>query len=202
MIKDNKFIISLIILSIPFFLITDVAIAKNNVKKIKNQTQEVNTTFEELDESKSSKDKDPNKFPMGCREVGFEFKNYILHLNPNAAGGSQSLYFLHNSHSKLVRLYQMQTGDEPYVMHLNNDIYENQWAVFATDEDQVKFICTVPRKDSDYGDIADCSKLLRICEYDNVKFSINNYGNYWSVASDIKTAAVRSVISQGILLKW
>lgn len=141
-------------------------------------------------------------FPGGCRPAGFVFKHKVLRLLPNAAGNSQSLFFIHNKTMSSVKLYQMRTGDEPFIMHLNNTIRPNQWGVFASDEKVANFICTKPNHKSKYGNIIDCSKALELCEYTNVKFSINNHGNYWAVRSNAKYPARRQVINQGVLLRW
>jgi hypothetical protein len=142
------------------------------------------------------------KFPFGCRPVGFSFKYHVLMLSPQSDGGSQSLYLVHNKSPKLVQLYQMRTSEEPYNIHINNEIRSNQWSALATDEKLSKFICTIPKRDSRYGEITDCGSLLELCEYTNVKFSINNHGNYWAVESEPLNEVIRQVIDQGILLRW
>lgn len=81
-------------------------------------------------------------FPGGCIPTGFSFKYYVLHLHPNKAGNSQFMYFIHNKSNKAVTLYQMRTGDEAYIMHLNNRISPNRWGAYAAKEKEVKFICT------------------------------------------------------------
>lgn len=141
-------------------------------------------------------------FPNGCRSVGYSFKHYTLILKPNLKGHSQSLYFIHNKTSQPLTFYQMRTGNEAYIMHLNNKIQPWQWGVFATDEKQVRFICATPSTTSDYGQIVNCENVVELCEYPNVKFSINNHGNYWAVPSDEKIKARNNVIKQGVLLKW
>ncbi len=146
------------------------------------------------------------RLPNGCTPTGFSFKYYVLTLHPNSSGKSQSLYFVHNKTLKTIKIYQMRRGDEPHTMHLNNKIRPNQWGVYATDEKEVRFICTIAasnsRAKSKYGRIIDCDKVIELCEYKNVKFSYNNQGNYWGVNSASKWGAIRSIIFQGILLRW
>lgn len=142
------------------------------------------------------------KFPPGCTPTGFSFKYHVLMLHPHAAGKQQSLFFVHNKTLKSVRLFQMRSGDEPYIMHLNNTIKPNQWGVFSTDEELVKFICALPEKKSKFGTVINCKSALELCEYVNVKFSASTHGNYWSVGSNSRRGAINNVIHQGILLKW
>lgn len=145
---------------------------------------------------------DEAKFPGGCVAKGYSFKYKVLELYPESAGQSHSLYFMHNRTGSSLRLFQMRTGDEPYVMHLNNTIRPKAWGVFSSDEKQVKFICAKPAKKRGYIKILDCEKALAVCEYPNVKYGINNYGNYWAVRSSSKFGARNSVRWQGILLRW
>lgn len=146
--------------------------------------------------------KDETTFPGGCRNVGYSFKYYVLNLHPYAAGKSQSIYFIHNETMQTIGLYQMRSGDEPYVMHMNNAIRPNQWGVYATDEKQVKFICVKASKKYKYGEIVNCKDVLALCEFTNVKFAPNNHGNYWAVGSNSKSGAKWQVIYQGVLLRW
>lgn len=148
-------------------------------------------------------------FPPGCVAVRNVFKYYALSLRQGASGELQSLYFIHNKTLDSVKLYQMRSGEERYIMYLNNEIKPNQWGVFATDEKLVRFICTVPNNKKSkskygekYGEIVDCKKLLEVCQYPNVQFATNNGGNYWSVESNSRDGARAEVIQQGILLRW
>lgn len=58
-------------------------------------------------------------YPNGCTQRGFSFKYHALLLHPDAAGQEQSLFFLHNKSMKTVKLFQMRSGHEPYIMHIN-----------------------------------------------------------------------------------
>ncbi len=141
-------------------------------------------------------------FPNGCTSVGHSYSHYTLDLNLDAAGQTHSLYFIYNKSTRTVRFYQMRSDDDGYVMNLNNEIHQFQWGVFAINDHDTKFICTNYDSDYNYGKIIDCETALVVCEYPNVKFAINNYGNYWAVPSSSRSAAIRSVVRQGILLKW
>jgi len=146
-------------------------------------------------------DKDNPAFPRGCQPKGYSFNNYLLNLLPDAAGQSQSIYFIHNNTMQTIRLYNMASGNRAYIMHFNNEIKPNQWGVFSTDEKIVKFICANPSRTSVYGNVVNCKNKLRVCEYVNVKYGDNNNGNYWAVNSDSKNGAIRNIIRQGILLR-
>jgi hypothetical protein len=148
-----------------------------------------------------SKDKGP-LFPTGCRVTGFSFNHYVLNLHPHQAGNQQSLYYIHNESNQLIRLYHVQDTEKPYIIHLNNTIKPGQWSAFATADKDVKFICTVIKKNSKKRRIVDCAKKLKVCEYPNVEFAINNYGNYWAVSSNSKKGTTRSIVRQGIFLHW
>jgi hypothetical protein len=142
-------------------------------------------------------------FPGGCRDTGYSFKLYVLMLHPEAKGDVQSLYFMHNKSGRKLKLSQMKVSrDKPYTLYLNNVIKPNKWGVFATDSPVVKFVCSVPVRGNPHGKVVDCKKSLDICEYTNVKFADNNYGNYWGVKSKAKISARNDIIRQGVLLKW
>lgn len=141
-------------------------------------------------------------FPNGCTSDGFSFSHYTLNLHLDAAGQTHSIYFMYNKSNHTVRLYQMRNDSDGYVMNLNNEIHPFEWGVFAINDHDTKFICTRYDRDYNYGKIIDCEDVFRICEYPNVKFAANNYGNYWAVQSKSRSSAIRSVVRQGVLLKW
>ncbi|MDP1602348.1 MAG: endopeptidase IV [Legionella sp.] len=144
-------------------------------------------------------EKEDNRNPLGCNDVGYEFVMDTLHLVPGKAGPSQSLYFLFNTLREKVTLYQMRDEDSSHSMYLNHAINPEQWAVLSTTERKVKYICTVPDGKSQYGKIVDCATSLRICEYTNVKYGMNNRGNYWLVNSNTRNGAIREVVRYGII---
>lgn len=141
-------------------------------------------------------------FPHGCRSVGYSFQNYLLVLKPKSSGGSQSIYFIHNKSQHAVKFHHMKTGEEAYVMHLNNQVAADQWGVIAVDAKRVKLICSKPSEQSKHGRIVDCRQVIQLCEYNNVKFSVINQGSYWAIKSNVRKAAIRGIVKQGILLRW
>ena len=126
----------------------------------------------------AKKEKKKIQFPGGCYQQGYEFKHSTLLLHPTSAGNRQSMYFIHNlSMTGPVKLYQMKSGEEPYVINLNSKINANQWGVFATSEEIDKFICTVPDKKHSHGKIINCKDVLDVCEFTNVLFGTNIQGS-------------------------
>lgn len=151
--------------------------------------------------AKKDGQKKPQRYPTGCYQKGFDIKHQVLMLHPEKAGKADSMYFIHNLTSHPIRLQQMRSGDEPFVMHLNATVQPNAWGVYASDEKSVKFICTKPSYGSKFGEMIDCSGKLDICEYTNVKFGNNIHGNYWVVNSASMRRAQRSATRQGALLR-
>ena len=141
-----------------------------------------------------------NSFPAGCRQVAHDFKLNVLTLYPPAAGQRHSMYFLHNTNSKTIKLHQQLPDDENNVP-MNESINANKWAVLSSDVKELKFICTEKVWRKPHGKIINCGDTLRVCEYTNVKYGLNNQGNYWAVSNISKRGAMRAVNRQGILLR-
>lgn len=148
--------------------------------------------------SVQKEDKD-NRNPLGCNEVGYKFDLETLQLFPSNAGANQSLYFLFNTLNEKITLYQMRGEDSSRSMYLNHAINAGQWGVLSTFEKKVKYICTIAAGKSPYGKIVDCAASLRVCQYTNVKFGLNNRGNYWLVNSNTRNGAIRDVVRYGII---
>lgn len=144
-------------------------------------------------------DKDDSKFPSGCHPVGYKNQLKMLTLLPGAAGERNSMYFVYNRYPESVNLYHTHNDKNYYNVYLNHSIYSNRWAVFATNEKEVHFICTVKDKRLDYGRIIDCKDALAVCEYTRVKFGMNNRGNLWIVNSNTRNGAIREVVRYGII---
>jgi hypothetical protein len=144
-------------------------------------------------------EKDNNKNPLGCRNVGYQFDMKTVHLLPTEFGHKQSMYFLFNKLGQKVTLYQMRDEDSSRSMYLNHVINAGQWAVLSTSEPKVKYICTVPDNKLPHGQIVDCGESLKVCEYTNVKFGMNNRGNYWLVNSNTRGGALQEVLRYGII---
>ena len=143
------------------------------------------------------KDND-NRNPIGCLDVGYQFELKTLHLLPQEAGVQQSMYFIFNQLDESVNLYQMRDADGR-TLYLNHTINQPQWGVFSTGEKELKFICTVKDPNFRFGRVVDCTESLRVCEFTNVKYGMNNRGNYWLVNSYSRNAAINAVIHYGII---
>jgi len=143
--------------------------------------------------------KEDNRNPIGCMDNGYEFDLDTLRLVSNAVGAKQALYFLHNTSTTNITLYQMRGEESSRSMYLNHVINAGQWAVLSTSEKKMKYICAIPSAKSPYGKIVDCSQSLRVCEYNNVRYGLNNQGNYWLVNSNSRNGAVNAVVHYGII---
>ena len=139
------------------------------------------------------------RLPLGCRNVGYRYELKVLNLLPAQAGEQLSLYFIYNSLSQPINLYQMLKDDSTRSMYLNHVIQSRQWAVLSTSEKKLKYICTVNDAKRSYGKIVDCAESLKVCEYARVKYGMNNKGNYWVVNSNTRGGAVNEVIHYGII---
>lgn len=146
-----------------------------------------------------AEEKEDDRFPSGCRDTGYQFELKTVQLLPHTTASRQSMYFLYNSLPEKVTLFQMRDGESSRSMFLNHVISPRQWAVLSTSEKKVKYICTVPEKNSRYGKIIDCKESLKVCEFTNVKYGLNNRGNYWLVNSNTKNGALREVVRYGII---
>lgn len=149
--------------------------------------------------AKPSKDEDDSKNPLGCRNVGYQFDLHTLKLLPGEAGAPQAMYFIYNKTNRDINLYQMLDDSNTRNLYLNHAIHSRQWAVLSTSEKNLKYICTVPDSSSRYGKVVDCAEGIKVCEFTNVKYGLNNRGNYWLVSSTTKNSALRAVIYYGII---
>lgn len=145
--------------------------------------------------------KEDTRFPLGCRPVGYKESLKVLSLFPGKEGALQSLYFFFNKLPQTVSLYQMRDEDSEYTTRVNHTIGGNQWAVLATEEPLVKFICTLGDGKASYGKIVDCADTVKVCEYVNVQFGLNNKGNFWVVDGTTRSGAVNEVVHYGIIPK-
>ena len=139
------------------------------------------------------------KPPLGCRDLGYRFEFKTLHLLPDDAGPRNSMYFFYNKTGRSINLYQMRQEESSRSAFLNHSIRAQEWSVFATSEKELKFICTVPQMGKQYGEVVDCAQYLNVCEYNNVKFGLNNRGNFWLVNTSSRNTAVREVVRYGII---
>lgn len=167
------------------FLLSFFAIALAHGQTDKNDEQEVK--------------KDDNRPPIGCREVGYQFVLEALHLKTGSNGDNQSMYLLHNQLGQPINLFQMRNEESSRSIYLNHVIGAHEWGILSTNERQVKFICTTPAKKSLYGQVVDCATSLKVCEYTNVRYGLNNRGNYWLINSSTRNGAVSAVVHYGII---
>ena len=141
-------------------------------------------------------------FPHGCQTQGVIAKDGLIVFTPKIEGNraQQSLYFIHNISQQGIRFKAEKSPNQPFAPPYENAIQANQWGAFATDLKEIAFICSagsaaMPEK-------VNCADVLEVCQYDNVKFSSSNGGNYWVVKSDSMQGAMRGAIHIGILLRW
>lgn len=139
------------------------------------------------------------KRPLGCKDVGYRYELKTLRLLPLESNDKQSLYFIFNSLSKSVNLYQMRQEDSTRSIYMNHVIRPRQWAVLSTSEPEVRYICTTNDGKSNYGKVIDCGESLKVCEYARVKYGMNNRGNYWLVDGNTSGGAVSDVLHYGII---
>lgn len=142
-----------------------------------------------------------NRNPKGCLDTGYRFELHTLHLLPAESGPQQSMYFMFNQSSQAVNVYQMRESDGR-TLYMNHSIASQKWAVFSTGEKDLKFICSVDSPKMPFGRVVDCGESLRICEYVNVKYGMNNRGNFWLANSYSRNAAIMAVIHYGIIPDW
>ncbi|STY30304.1 enhanced entry protein EnhB [Legionella wadsworthii] len=150
-------------------------------------------------EAQAKAEKEEARFPIGCRAVGYKESLKVLTLFPGKEGALQSLYFFFNKTSQTVSLYQMRDEDSEYTTRYNHTIGGRQWAALATGEPLVKFICTLGDGKTSYGKIIDCADTIKVCEYVNVRFGLNNKGNFWIVDGTTRNGAVNEVVHYGII---
>ncbi|MCR9191981.1 MAG: endopeptidase IV [Gammaproteobacteria bacterium] len=150
--------------------------------------------------------KDPAKYPLGCRDEGYDYVLNIARLvhkpDPELQDqeeGGQALFFIYNGLSQPVHLNQMLSDASTRSTYLNHVIQPRQWGVLATNQKEVRYICSVKSGKSKYGQVVSCAESLKICEYVRVKFGLNNRGNYWVVNSTTRGSAVGGVVRYGII---
>ena len=160
--------------------------------------------------------------PLGCKNTGYQFQlntlqfltklksdnelifdNFLadesIKKHPIINGDRQSLYFVLNESTQPIHLYQMHAEDSNRSTYLNHTIYPKQWAVLATSEPKVTYLCTIDQAKTTYGKIVTCGEYLRVCEYTKVRFGLNNRGNFWVVNSNTRGGAVAEVVNYGII---
>lgn len=143
---------------------------------------------------------DESKSPLGCRDQGYQFELNVLNIIPNTpAVDRQSLYFVFNRLNQPINLYHMLGDNSTKSTYLNHTIRPQQWAVLATNEKQLHYICSVDDGQSTYGQVVACADSVKVCEYTRVTFGLNNRGNYWFLNSNTRGGAVHDVLRYGII---
>lgn len=142
---------------------------------------------------------DESRSPLGCRDQGYQFKLNTLKILPQAPGDKQSLFFIFNRLNQPVSMYQMLDEESTESLYLNHVVNGQQWAVLATNEPKLNYICAVGATPTSRGKIVSCAESIKVCEYARVKFGLNNRGNYWFVGSNNRNTAVREVTNYGII---
>ena len=142
---------------------------------------------------------DPSKSPLGCKNVGYHFKLNTIALLPSQEGERQSLYFFYNRLDKPLKLYQMLGDKTAYQTFLNHSIPSKQWAVLATGEEDLRYICSVESSKKKLGEMVSCRDSVKVCEFARVKFGLNNKGNFWLVTGNSRGGAVAEVVHYGII---
>ncbi|HVT63033.1 MAG TPA: hypothetical protein VHD33_06085, partial [Legionellaceae bacterium] len=123
--------------------------------------------------------KDPAKYPLGCRDVGYEYTLNTVRLvhesNPQITDqeqGGQTLFFVYNRLSTPINLNQMLQDNSTRNTYLNHTIQPKQWAVLATNQEEINYICSINAGKTGYGKVVNCGDSLKICEYVRVKFGL------------------------------
>lgn len=139
----------------------------------------------------------PKKFPNGCREVGFEFKDGKLILNPVSEEGEiQTVYLVHNNSDNAVKFESEKLPGQVFAPNYKHTIDSNLWSSFSLGDPRVQFVCK-----SDDATV-NCNDVVEVCQYTRAKFASHNGGTYWIKKSETQSQAVRSIISNGVLLRW
>jgi hypothetical protein len=137
-----------------------------------------------------------DKYPTGCRNVGYEYELKTVIFKPAL---KQSMYFIYNQLEHPVSLYQMLSDHSAQSLFMNHTVKPKQWTVLSSSANRMNYVCTIPDSKSKYGRIVDCATSLKVCEFTNVKYGLNNRGNYWMVQSNTKNGALREVVHYGII---
>jgi hypothetical protein len=142
---------------------------------------------------------DTSKSPLGCRNSGYQYRLNTLLLQPHNAGENQSLYFFYNRLAQPVKLYHLVGDNTSHSTFLNHTIEPRQWAVLATGEHAVKYLCAIHSDKENLGTMISCENSIKVCEFARVKFGLNNRGNFWIVKGNTRVGAVSEVVHYGII---
>lgn len=151
--------------------------------------------FQTVSEAKE----DESANPLGCQNTGYRFTLKTLELFPGENGPHQTMYFFYNLSNQSVILHQMRREESARSMYINHTMMPSHWSVLAANENVIRFICSIPNKRSDYGDVVDCANYVKVCKNTQVRFGLNNKGNFWIVDNNSKNGALRQVVYYGII---
>ena len=82
---------------------------------------------------------------------------------------------------------------------LNHTMRPKQWAVLATGEPIVKYMCAIKAEGSNLGTMVSCKNTVKVCEFARTRFGLNNRGNFWIVQGNTRAGAVSEVVHYGII---
>lgn len=152
----------------------------------------------------SANKKQPEKkirFPVGCKQMGYKFDLYNVIFEPSTKKYSQTIYFIRNkSLNMVIHLLQANDGSEPYIIHIDGNIYPNKWSVLAVSEHKIKYICTSYNKRYDDYRVLNCQDVLDICEFPRARFGTNHRGTYWLTLNQSRRSATNIARFHGVLL--
>ena len=144
-------------------------------------------------------EKEESRSPIGCKDLGYTFDLKTLYIESDSEEAKQSLYFIYNRSPHSIDLFQMRGEESARSMFLNHRVGAKQWAVLSTSHKHMRYVCAIAEGKSPYGKIVDCGNTLKVCQYNNVRYGMNNQGNYWLVNSSTRTGAVNAVVHYGII---
>jgi len=144
-----------------------------------------------------------NDFPRGCEPKGFEFigENVKLHHTAQEDAPQQTLYLLHNTSSKRLKIQNKVDKQAIVAPVWNVELNRYRWAAFATNKKEVIFRCKNLYRRANESSTS-CQEVIEICQYPRAKFSISNYGTYWVTSNKSLNQTIRKAIKKGILLRW
>jgi hypothetical protein len=142
---------------------------------------------------------DTAKSPLGCRDLGYEYRLNTLVLKPHREDANPSLYFFYNRLSQPVKLYHLVGDKTGQTTFLNHTVQPRQWAALAIGQTDYKYLCAIHADKDNLGDMINCQDSIKVCEFAKVKFGLNNRGSFWIVKGNTRAGAVSEVVHYGII---